>query len=66
MLVQIWINGNGVYKFYLADYIEDRPKHYYVYKNEQYDGAYDTLAECKEYTVDYDKLWGDDTFSLPK
>lgn len=62
MLVEIWVTTNGQYNFYYHDFRGG----YFVLKNGEYDGAYDTLEECKEYTVDYDKLWGDDTFLYPK
>lgn len=67
MLVEIWITGNGRYDFYEVEASYYTPKHYFVLKNrDEFDGLHDTLAECKEYTVDYDNLWGDNSFLFPK
>lgn len=60
MIVQIWINENGSYYFYKYDFKEC----YFVLRNGLFAGIYDSLDECKEYTVDFDNLYGASTFEI--
>lgn len=63
MLVEIWVTGENQYNFYSYHAPQTG---FFVFKNGEFEGIYDSLAECREYTIDFDNRFGDGTFSLPE
>ena len=65
MLVEIWINQNGQYNFYFVQSDGFMPDYYFALKGNRYSGSYDSLDECKKYTIEYDNRYGDDSVLFP-